>query len=211
MTGTLRPFTTVHARAVLFDRANVDTDQIIPARFLRKPRTPPEGYAPYLFHDVEDLPAALRRGAEDARPEIVVTGLNFGCGSSREGAVYALVDAGVRAIVAESFGDIFRANAARNGLLCAAVSPEDAAAARSALKASPGEIEIGLDDQTMLLPSGRWCGFFIDSFSKRLLRSGQDELSFTLSQNDRISTFTEAAEGSRPWSVPVRHTHKHGA
>lgn len=204
MIGRLRPFGIVRARAAVYDRENVDTDRILPARFLRKPREEPDGYAPYLFHDVEDLPPALRSQGAGTVSEILIAGRNFGCGSSREGAVYALADAGVRAVVAESFGDIFRANAARNGLLPAVVDAQAAAVLRAAAAGGETMLEIDLESQRIALPDGRRVRFAIDGFAKSLLLAGQDELGFTLSRRPEIDAFAERAAAARPWLVPHR-------
>src|ERR1043165_7026775 len=119
----MQPFTTLTAVAAPLDIANVDTDKIIPARLLRKLRTPPHGYAPYLFHDVRrDTDGREREVFVLNQPAyrnagIIVADVNFGCGSSREGAVYAMMDSGIRAVIAPSFGDIHYANEIQNGML----------------------------------------------------------------------------------------------
>ncbi len=203
MTVGPQPFAALEAPACVLDRANLDTDQIVPARFLRKPRSAPDGYAPFLFRDLEGLPPGARpaEGAPAAR--ILLTGPNFGCGSSREGAVYALVDAGVRAVVAESFGDIFRANAARNGLLCVRLSAAQVAALMRSVTASPqARLRIDLPEQTVAAPGVAPMRFEIESFSKQLLVAGQDEIGFTLARAAEIAAFAAQAEAERPWLVP---------
>ncbi len=126
----MRPFISLTARACPLPLANVDTDQLIPARFMRRPRS--EGYGPFLLHDLrrrpdgELDPAFPINAAAYAGAEILVARRNFGGGSSREAAVYALADHGFRAIVAPSFGDIFASNAVKNGMLPARVADEDA-------------------------------------------------------------------------------------
>ncbi len=214
MTRPRRPFEVLESPAVVLLRGNVDTDQIIPARFLRKPREGTAGYAPYLFADLDDAPAGLRgeeRGdgcdgeeaGGEAAPEILIAGRNFGCGSSREGAVYALVDAGYRAVVAESFGDIFRANAARNGLLCVQLAPEEVGAlAAAAAEAPAARLTVDLPAQSVAAPGLAAYHFAIDGFSKKLLRAGYDELDLTLSLAGAIADFSAAAEAARPWLRP---------
>ena len=123
----MTPFSIVSAKAVVLDRGNVDTDQIIPARFLRKPRS--AGYENFLFVDLPEVRAAVLGAG------VVFAGENFGCGSSREGAVYALIDAGVRCVVAPSFGDIFAGNAGKNGLLLLTVPEAATAEMRVAVEA----------------------------------------------------------------------------
>jgi 3-isopropylmalate/(R)-2-methylmalate dehydratase small subunit len=170
----MTPFTTLAGAAVLLGRANVDTDQILPARFLRKPRS--AGYGNFLFHDLR-----TRENAFPVRPHaapILVAGENFGCGSSREGAVYALVDAGIRCIIAPSFGDIFASNAAKNGLL--AIALPDAPARLAAAIGATATLAIDLPAQTITLPDGTALRFDIDPFRKHFLVEGLDDVGLTL-------------------------------
>jgi 3-isopropylmalate/(R)-2-methylmalate dehydratase small subunit len=179
------PFTVLHGRAVLLDQANVDTDQIIPARFLRKPRS--AGYGNFLFHD---LPA-VRNAVQGAA--ILLAGPNFGCGSSREGAVYALLDAGIRCVIAPGFGDIFAGNAGKNGLLTITL-PD---AARFA-----GEAMIDLDTQRVTAGPVS-AGFEIDPFRKRCLLEGLDDIGLTLEHGPAIAAWEGADATARPWVVPA--------
>ena len=186
----MTPFTTLTGSAAVLDRANVDTDQIIPARFLRKPRG--AGYGDYLFAD-------LRR-AEPAFPvfagaSVLVAGANFGCGSSREGAVYALLDAGIRCVIAPSFGDIFAGNAAKNGLLTIALETVPIAQGASVTVDLPAqEIRVG----------NHVVRFAIDPFRKRCLVEGLDDIGLTLEHADALAAFERAHRAARPWSEPVR-------
>ena len=119
----MKPFTTLTAVAAPIDMANIDTDRIIPVRFLRKLRNDKSGYEGYLFHDMrfdnagQEKPDFVLNKTAFRRAGIIVAGANFGCGSSREGAVYALLDYGIRAVIAPSFGDIHYANELQNGML----------------------------------------------------------------------------------------------
>ena len=119
----MTPFTTLTAVAAPLDIANCDTDKVIPARLLRKLRSPPHGYAPYLFHDMRfdaegrERPEFVLNQSPYRKAAILVADVNFGCGSSREGAVWALMDYGFRAVIAASFGDIHYANEIQNGML----------------------------------------------------------------------------------------------
>jgi 3-isopropylmalate/(R)-2-methylmalate dehydratase small subunit len=197
-------FTTLESRAIPLDRRNVDTDQIIPARFLRKPRA--AGMAAYLFHD-------LRRDGEGrARPDfvfnhptyagaaILVARENFGSGSSREAAVYALWDGGVRAVIAPSFGDIFHSNALKNGLLPIVLSADQVEALLAALQASPGAtVRIDLEAQTVTLAGAEPVRFEICPFQKLLLRTGQDELGYTLALDSKVRTFEAQRTATEPW------------
>ena len=188
----MTPFNILDGNAVALDLPNIDTDQIIPARFLRKPRS--AGYGAFLFHDLrQDDPAYAAAAAAD----ILVAGDNFGCGSSREGAVYALVDAGVRCVVAPSFGDIFAGNAAKNGLLTIAHPIADW------LPLLPGRMRVDLPAQTLTWPDHREIGFDIDPFRKRCLLEGLDDIAITLGYADRIAAFAEADRTARPWAQPA--------
>ena len=185
----MKPFTHLRSKAVPLDIANVDTDQIVPARFLRNPRS--AGYENYLFHDLRekdpefplDRPAC--RGAA-----ILVAGENFGCGSSREGAVWALTGAGLRAWIAPSFGDIFFENSFKNGGLPIVLAAEKVASLRQQLKASPeAELEIDLAGQTLHLPDGSVERFDVDPFRKECLLAGIDEIELTLRYEKEIAAY----------------------
>jgi 3-isopropylmalate/(R)-2-methylmalate dehydratase small subunit len=197
----MEPIARLQARAVPIDQANVDTDQITPARYLQKPRSAPFG--DYLFRDLRFAPDGSEkrefvlnqpacRGAQ-----IVVAEENFGCGSSREHAVWALYDYGIRAVIAPSFGDIFASNAARNGLLTVVMPGPVVKGMIEALKAEPDlEVVVDLQAQTVSLPNGPVHRFDIDPYRKHLLLNGLDELGFTLGQLDRIEAYERAHQGS---------------
>jgi 3-isopropylmalate/(R)-2-methylmalate dehydratase small subunit len=187
-------FTSLHAVAAPFVGINVDTDQIIPARFLSKPRS--GGCGQYLFHDLRfDEKGREREDFVLNRPvyreaRILVGETNFGCGSSRENAVWAVQDHGFRAMIAPSFGDIFYSNSLKNGLLPVILNPVAAASLMAALKAHPGaSIAIDLAAQTVTAFDGSVHIFDIDSYSKHCLLSGIDEMTYTLSQMDKIEAF----------------------
>lgn len=197
-------FTTLETIAIPLDRRNVDTDQIIPARFLRKPRA--AGMAQYLFHD-------LRADAEGrARPDfvfndpafagagIIVARENFGSGSSREAAVYALWDSGIRAVVAPSFGDIFHSNALKNGLLPVTLPADIIEGLLRALIAEPGRtMRVDLQAQTVGLVGQQAGSFDICPFQKLLLLTGQDELGYTLALEEKVRAFESGRAISEPW------------
>ena len=185
----MEPFVTLTATAAPLDLVNVDTDRIIPARFLRKPRD--AGYGQFLFHD-------LREGDRDFvldRPgyggaQILVAAENFGCGSSREGAVWALAGAGFRAWIAPSFGDIFFENSAKNGALAIVLPHERVQALREMLHAKPGmQVTIDLPAQTVTLPDGTADRFDVDPFRKECLLAGIDEIALTLRYEDAIADY----------------------
>ena len=189
----MTPFDTMTARAALIDGANVDTDQIIPARFLRKPRS--DGYQTFLFHDMPAIRDAIRGAG------VVLAGDNFGCGSSREGAVYALVDAGVRCVIAPSFGDIFAGNAGKNGLLLLALPEGQTAALRAAL-ACGGAVTVDLPGQCVTGPGGITLSFEIDPFRKRMLLEGLDDIGMTLSHAAAMADWAAQDGVARPWVAP---------
>jgi 3-isopropylmalate/(R)-2-methylmalate dehydratase small subunit len=216
----MQPFTTLTAVAAPFDLANVDTDKIIPARLLRKLRLPPKGYEPYLFHDMRfDAEGRERPEFFLNRPawrdaQILVADLNFGCGSSREGAVYALMDYGIRAVIAASFGDIHYGNAIQNGLLPATVPQAVCAELRAQLHANPGtKLTIDLPSQTIVfaapLPAhgaGEGSGarhetysFQIDGVYKERLLKGLDEVGLVLEHLPEIEAFEARHVGARRW------------
>ncbi len=205
----MEPFTKLTAQAVPIDLANVDTDQIIPARFLKRPRD--ERYPSYLFHDL--------RYAEDGaeRPDfilnqgpfrgagIVVAERNFGCGSSREAAVYALMANGMRCVIAPSFGDIFFSNASKNGLLPVVVNGALASKLRRQLHERPGaEMTVDLERQTLIAPDGASHAFEVDPARKERLIKGLDDIQITLGYADAIAGFEERQAKKRPWVVPER-------
>ncbi|HET6182279.1 MAG TPA: 3-isopropylmalate dehydratase small subunit [Acetobacteraceae bacterium] len=199
----MEPFTKVDAKAIALDMVNLDTDQIIPARFLWRPRK--EGYGHLLFHDIRD-----RLGFPLGKPEakgaaVLVTGRNFGCGSSREHAAWALWDAGFRVVIAPSFGDIFYSNSFKNGLLPIVLPEARCATLRAALARNPGaRLVVDLEAQTVTGPVGVNDGFAIDEFAvdplrKELLLAGEDEVGFTLRHDTTIRDFAVSYAQGMPW------------
>jgi 3-isopropylmalate/(R)-2-methylmalate dehydratase small subunit len=203
----MQTFTTLHAIAVPLDRANVDTDQILPARFLKKPRS--AGYGAFLFHDERrrDPDFALDRPAFRGAA-ILVAARNFGCGSSREGAVYGLVDGGIRCVIAPSFGDIFAANAAKNGLLTITLPEAEVGKLRDRLRTAPGaRLMVDLPAETITDPDGQTIHFEIDAFRKRCLMEGLDEIDLTLESINAMTAFDERAAREQPWRLPAPEPH----
>ena len=204
----MRKFERVDAVAVALDMPNVDTDQIIPARFLWRARA--DGYGHLLFNDLRvqskdfplDQPATKSAG-------VLVADQNFGCGSSREHAVWALDDAGIRVVIAPSFGDIFYNNALKNGLLPIVLPAARCAELRAALARNPGaRLMIDLEAQSVAGPVGVNDGqgedrFEIDPFRKQLLLAGMDDITFTLSQTDAIAIFEDRFSRDLPWLTPT--------
>ena len=195
------PFTTLTAIAAPLDMPNVDTDQILPARFLRRPRD--ERYATYGFHDLRFNPDGtpqpdfiLNRPPFD-RAGILVASRNFGVGSSREAAVYALLALGIRCVVAESFGDIFFSNALKNGLLPVRLPEPAVTALRDLILAAPGTaLTVDLPQNRLTAPDGTAHDFVIPPFSRDCLLRGLDEIGLTLTLLPEIEAF-EAPGGAR--------------
>jgi 3-isopropylmalate/(R)-2-methylmalate dehydratase small subunit len=199
----MQAFQNLDAVAVPIARPNVDTDQIVPARYLRKPRK--LGFGDYLFRDLRlDQDGRERDFILNKPPyrdaKILVAERNFGCGSSRESAVYALWDYGFRAVIAPSFGDIFFGNSFMNGLLLVVLPAADVAALLAALEAKPGaHMQVDLAAQTVTGADGKAYRFDIDAYRKRCLLEGLDELAFTLSQRDAIAAFEARQAAATPW------------
>jgi 3-isopropylmalate/(R)-2-methylmalate dehydratase small subunit len=204
----MEKFTRLTATACPLDRANLNTDQLIPARFLKWPRS--AGLGKVLLNDLRfdadgnarpDFP--LNQPAwRDAR--IIVGGRNFGCGSSRESAVYALYDYGIRCVIAPSFGDIFAGNAVQNGLLTAIVSDADAAELMAALVRTP-ELPLTVDlEQQTIVCGNRSFAFSIDPVRRQRLLEGWDDIALTESFRDRVAAFKVRDRTARPWATPAK-------
>jgi len=199
----MTPFRRLDAIALPIAQSNLDTDQIIPARYLQKPRS--DDFGRYLFHslryrdDGSENPRFLLNQPAYRNAGAIIAGPNFACGSSREHAVWALYDYGIRAVVAPSFGDIFYANALKNGLLPIMLPTAVVGAALALLLAQPGgSIQVDLEATTVAVPDGTTHAFAIDAFSRHCLLQGQDELDYTLSQLDRIVEFERRYEADAP-------------
>jgi 3-isopropylmalate/(R)-2-methylmalate dehydratase small subunit len=200
----MEPFRKLTAVAAPLDMANVNTDQIIPARFLRKPRS--AGYGNFLFNDIRQAadgaqdPNFVLNRAPYAAARILVAGLNFGCGSSREGAVYALHDRGFRAVIAPSFGDIFFNNCAKNGVVAARLPEAAVADLLRQLAAEPGaELTVDLEQDTVIAPDGTRHGFSLDAARKRCLLEGLDDIQLTLQHDAAIASFEQRRYTALPW------------
>src|SRR5262245_34475184 len=182
--GMSEKFTSVTAIAAPYEPVNVDTDQIVPARFLKTPRK--QGYGKFLFHDLrEDSAFVLNRAPYD-RARILVANENFGCGSSREGAAYAFFDAGFRAVIAPSFGDIFFNNCLKNGIVPVRLPGETCRDLRRRVAEKPGT-EVTVDLQTQLVDGEH--PFVVDPFYREMLLLGVDEIGLTLSMLPTIEAF----------------------
>ena len=192
-------FTTLSARAVPLDLVNIDTDRIVPARFLRRPRS--AGYQNFLFHDLrEQEPGFALNRPEYQGAKILVAAENFGCGSSREAAVWALAGIGLRAWIAPSFGDIFFENSFKNGVLAFTLPHGRVAALRQQIAAAPeAQLSIDLPAQTLTSPDGNIDHFEIDPFRKECLLAGIDEIDLTLRYEPDIAAFEQRQRIEMPW------------
>ena len=191
------PFTRVTGVLAPLDRADVDTDQIIPKQFLK--RIERSGYGPFLFYDWRRQGDFILDRPEYRGAQVLVTGANFGCGSSREHAPWSLLDAGYRAVIAPSFADIFRSNSFRCGLL--PVELPDAAVRQLielALQEPGMEITVDLERQRVAA-AGFEASFTLDPFFRECLLNGSDEVALTLRQDAAISRY----ESMRPGWLPV--------
>jgi len=194
----MEPFTRLEAVAAPLDIANVDTDRIIPARFLRLPRS--AGYHNYLFHDLREAGGFVLDDPAYRSAKILVAAENFGCGSSREGAVWALAGAGLRAWIAPSFGDIFFENSFKNGALPVILPAPQVRQIRQLLAARPGtKLVIDLAAQTVALPEGSLEHFEVDPFRKECLLKGWDEIDLTLQHEAAIAAYEARQRSETPW------------
>lgn len=197
----MEKFKTLHSPAVPLPIEEVDTDQIIPARFLKA--TTREGFGDNLFRDWryqnDDTPKpdfVLNNPAYTGK--ILVAGRNFGCGSSREHAAWALYDYGFRAVVSSFFADIFRGNALNNGLLPVQVSEDFLHDIFSAIEQDPqATFTIDLEQQKFTIDAtGQSTGFEIDAYKKHCLLNGQDDIDFLLSIKDKIETYEQQRQAA---------------
>lgn len=204
----MEKFTRLTAKACPLMRPNLNTDQILPARYLKWPRS--RGLGQVLFQDLrfdehgkphDDFPLNQPhwQGAK-----ILLAGRNFGGGSSREAAVYAVYDAGFRCVVAPSFGDIFAQNAVKNGLLTAVVAETNIAELVAAINADHERpVTIDLEQQTITC-GNRAFHFAVDPISRNQLLNGWDDVDLTESYRTRISAFVIEDRARRPWATPTK-------
>lgn len=192
----MQPLIAITSRTVVLPTRDIDTDQIIPARYLTA--TSREGFGEHLFHDLRYLSDGTLNpdfplNSESVRDHrILVAGKNFGCGSSREHAPWALLDYGFQAIISTEIADIFRSNSLKSGLVPIVV---DQATHRWLLENPGTEVQISVADACLELPDGRRVDFPIDAFARYCLVEGVDQLGFLLQQSETITGFEE----TRAW------------
>ena len=194
--------TTITGVAVPLKRANVDTDQIIPAVFLK--RVTKTGFDDALFHAWRQDPEFVLNRPEFQNPRVLIAGSDFGTGSSREHAVWALRDYGFAAVLSPRFGDIFRGNSGKQGLLAAQITEADAETFWALIDASPG-IEATIDLMAKTATLGETTvPFEIDDYTRWRLLEGLDDIALTLRDEARITSFEKARESWRPLTLPAR-------
>ena len=193
----MQPFKELSATATPLRQENVDTDQIIPAKYLTA--VTKEGMGDGLFSawrynaDGSDNPDFVINQAEYKGSEVLIAGRNFGSGSSREHAVWALTEYGYRVVITPSFGDIFYNNSLKNGLLPIALPTETVDMLLDLVEEEPDTtINVDLESQTVALPDGQSWGFEIDAFRKKCLKEGLDDLGYIMSNDDKIAAHEAA-------------------
>ena len=191
----MQPVSTIAGRAIPFGRKNVDTDVIIPAHWLKT--TSREGLGRGAFESVRAEPGNVFDDPAYAGAPILIAGDNFGCGSSREHAAWALLDMGVRAVIAPSFSDIFSGNAFKNGILAVEL-PQDQVDRLLAVAATD-PVYIDLAEQTVTTPFQDRFTFAIDPFRKHCLLEGLDEIGLTLASAEAIGAYEQRQTAQMPW------------
>ncbi len=191
----MSPIVKVEGRAYPMGRKNVDTDVIIPARWLKTITR--EGLGRGAFETVRQDPANPFDSAEFKRAPILIAGDNFGCGSSREHAAWALLDLGIKAVIAPSFSDIFSGNAFKNGILTVALPQDQVDRLLEVARTDP--IAIDLEHQSVTTPFQDRFAFDIDPFRKHCLLTGLDEVGLTLARDAAIGAYEQRSRAELPW------------
>ena len=189
---------TIEGRAIPLGLKNVDTDVIIPAHWLKTVKR--EGLGEGAFETIRAAPGNPFDVEDFAGAPILIAGDNFGCGSSREHAAWAMLDMGLRAVIAPSFSDIFSGNAFKNGILAVELPQEQVDRLLEVARTDP--IAIDLDAQTVTTPFQDRFAFEIDAFRKHCLLEGLDEVGLTLARDTAISDFETRMAGQKPWLIP---------
>ena len=201
----MEKFTTLSGIAAPFPMVNVDTDRIIPARFLKTIKR--TGLGKNLFNELRyaedgaERPDFILNKPAYRESRILVAGENFGCGSSREHAPWALIDFGIRCVIAPSFADIFSNNCSKNGILVIELPQAQVDALMAdAEKGENARLSIDLERQEITRPDGDVIGFDIDPFKKHCLLNGLDDIGLTLQREDRIAAFEDRHKSAQPWA-----------
>ncbi len=191
----MEPVSTIEGRAIPFGAKNVDTDVIIPAHWLKTVTR--EGLGRGAFETVRAQPGNVFDDPEFAGAPILIAGDNFGCGSSREHAAWALLDLGIRAVIAPSFSDIFSGNAFKNGILTVALPQDQVDRLLEVAREHP--VTIDLENQTVTTPFQDRFAFEIDPFRKHCLLEGLDEVGLTLTRDTAIADYEKRQAQDLPW------------
>jgi 3-isopropylmalate/(R)-2-methylmalate dehydratase small subunit len=193
----MEPITIVRSTVAPMDRADVDTDQIIPKQFLK--RIERTGFGEFLFHDWRDEDFYLLDRPEYAGARILVAGRNFGCGSSREHAPWAIQDFGFDVVIAPSFADIFRTNCTKIGMLPVILPEDDVRTIMREAMDQPGiEMTVDLEECVVALPDGRTVEFHIEDSVRDRLLNGWDDIGLTLTRSDAIDAYEADREREGP-------------
>ena len=202
----MEAFNTLSGITVPLDKINVDTDQIIPKQFLKKiERT---GFGVHLFHDwryiddegTKSNPEFILNKPRYKGSQILLTGENFGCGSSREHAPWALHDYGFKCIISSSFADIFFNNCRKNGILAVVLKAEEVQALFKEVEANEGcQLKVNLPRQTVSTPEGKKFSFNVDAFAKNCLLEGLDDIGWTMQFEKNIQDYEQQARSQEPW------------
>ncbi len=195
----MTPVSAITGTAIPWGQSNVDTDVIIPARWLKTISR--EGLGRGAFETVRAVPGNVFDAPENANVPILIAGDNFGCGSSREHAAWAILDLGIRAVIAPSFSDIFSGNAFKNGLL-SVVLPQEVIDRLMEVAAEGQPVTIDLENQVVTTPYQDRFAFKIDPFRKMCLMQGLDEVGLTLAQDAAIAGYEVQRVAEQPWLVP---------
>ena len=197
-------WTTLNGQAVCLDVDNVDTDQIIPARFMSQPRV--DGYADFLLHDLRrNNDGSLKTDFvlnQHPSATVLLAGKHFGSGSSREAAVYALLDSGIQAVIAQSFGDIFSSNAINNGVLPALVTADDWQTLRDSFATPEMECRVDLNTTTISIGE-QTIPFAIDETWRLKLINGWDDTDLTREYQSQINRYRTSRYQEHPWALPT--------
>ena len=201
----MEKFNTLQGIAAPFPMVNVDTDRIIPARFLKTIKK--TGLGKNLFNELRynedgtEKPDFILNKPAYRETRILVAGDNFGCGSSREHAPWALIDFGIRCVIAPSFADIFNNNASKNGMLLIALPQETVdKLMEDAEKGGNARLSVDLEKQRIVRPDGETIDFDIDPFKKHCLLNGLDDIALTLQKDDKIGAFEDTRKTAQPWA-----------
>ncbi len=220
----MQAFTVLEGLVAPLDRSNVDTDAIIPKQFLKSIKR--TGFGPNLFDEWRYLdygepgkdcsdrplnPAFVLNQDRYRGAQVLLTRENFGCGSSREHAVWALLDAGFRAVIAPSFADIFASNCSKNGILPVVLPTGQVDQLFDEVAATPGyRLRIDLEQQTVTTPVGETFAFEVDAFRKKCLLEGLDEISLTMQHADEIRAFEARRKQEEPWIFTAQQDEEKG-